>query len=182
MSPFRQSRSPRISARSRRKSSWSVGPQQAGLPSITASSVTLWAIGAQALEDGLTVVRIRGSLGCWLEVVTAIGDGFVQVAFGICVVSENAFDAGAASVPGPLTDKKWDGWMWHRFVDPMLGFSVTEGDNTGPISQVKLEVDTKAMRKTKESDVVIGVTEVATEIGTATLQFIASTRMLSKLP
>ena len=166
----------------RRRTSWSAGPRQTSLPSIVANGAFLWAAGAQANLDGLTVVRIRGQVGLWLEVVTGIGDGFLQVGFGICNVTENAFGIGVTAVPHPLTDRSWDGWMWHSIVSPLLGFSVTEGENTGAISQVRVEIDSKAMRKTRSSDLIVGVAEFSGEVGTATLQFIAETRILDKLP
>ena len=133
------------------------------------------------MADGLTTVRIRGQMSVWLEVVTAVGDGFLEVGFGICNVSENAFGVGATAVPSPLDDIGWDGWMWHQLLSPVLGFSVTEGENTGPLSQVRFDIDSKAMRKLKASDVTIGVGQVSGEVGTATLQFIADTRILDKL-
>ena len=172
---------PRRIVSSRRKSSWAGGPAQTSLPSITAAGAFLWATGSQATVAGLTMVRLRGNLCVWLEVVTAIGDGFHDVGFGICNVSENAFGVGVTAVPQPLTDIGWDGWLWHKLLSPVLGFSVTEGDNTGPLSQVRIEIDSKAMRKTKETDFLIGVAQVGNETGTATLQFGANTRILDKL-
>ena len=182
MAHVRRSRFSQSAGSSRRKTAWSLGPRQVGLPSMTAPGAQLWAGGSQALVDQLTLVRVRGSIAVWLEVVTAIGDGFLQVAHGICNVSENAFGIGVTAVPHPLTDIGWNGWLWHSLMSPVVGLSVTESENTGTLSQVRFELDSKAMRKIRESDVLIGVTEVGTEIGTATLQFVAETRVLDKLP
>ena len=135
-------------------------------------------LGTQALFDGLTIARIHGNLTAWLEVVGSIGDGFDEVGFGICVVSENAFGVGITAIPFPLTDIGWEGWMFHRLLGPMVGLSVTEGENTGPISQFRLDFDTKAMRKIKASDVLVGVMELGTEIGAATLTFGMQSRTL----
>ncbi len=71
--------------------------------------------------------------------------------------------------------------MWHKLVSPVIGLSVTEGENTGTLSQVRVDIDSKAMRKARTSDVLIGVTELGTEIGAATFQFLAQTRILDKL-
>ena len=181
MAHARTSRFPSRGGSNRRKTSWSAGPSQVNLPSITADGAFLWATGSQVLNDGLTMVRVRGSLGVWLEVVNAIGDGFNQVAFGICNVSENAFGIGVTAVPSPLSDVGWDGWLWHKILSPVLGFSVTEGENTGTISQLRVDIDSKAMRKLKATDVTIGVGQFLSETGTATLQFLAETRILDKL-
>ena len=178
----RRSQLPRIASSNRRRTAWSAGPRQSAVPSITANGSFLWALGAQATLDGLTLVRVRGSLTTWLEVVTAIGDGFARVGFGLCNVSENAFNIGVTAVPTPLTDIGWDGWLWHALVAPLIGLSVTEADNRGPLGQVRLEIDSKAMRKTRSSDVLVGVAEVSGEIGTATLQFMSECRILDKLP
>ena len=165
----------------RRKRAWSGGPQQASLPSITANGATLWSVGAQASTE-LTLVRVRGSLGYWLETVTTIGDGFLNVAHGICVVSENAAGIGVTAVPHPLADIGWGGWLWHETTGPVIGLSVTESENTGEISQGRIQIDSKAMRKNKATDFIIGVTEVQLEVGAATFQFMADTRVLDLLP
>jgi len=167
---------------SRRKTGWSAGPGQLGLSSLTANGSVMWSTGAVIGLDGLTLVRTRGSVGLWLEVVGTIGDGFTRVGLGICIVSGDAFGIGVTAVPTPLTDIAWDGWLWHKIVSPMFGFSVTEGENTGPISQVRVDIDSKAMRKQKETDVQIGVIEALGEVGTATLSFVADTRVLDKIP
>ncbi len=46
-----------------------------------------------------------------LDQITA--SEFVVGAFGMLVVSEDAFAAGAASIPGPFTDAGSDLWMVH---------------------------------------------------------------------
>jgi len=180
--PGRLRRFPAISRGTRRKTSWGVGPRQLNLPSITANGSFMWEAGAQTSLDGITLVRLRGSAVFWLEVVTAIGDGFTEVGLGFCNIPENAFDVGVTAVPTPLTDIGWDGWLYHKLLSPIFGLSVTESDNRGPLGQVRVDIDSKAMRKTRASDLIIGVVEVAAEVGTATLQFVGETRILDKLP
>ena len=164
---------------SRRKTSWSAGPQQ--IPTnLSAAGATLWALGSQALEDGLTAVRIRGE-GSLLQVTTTtVLDGFANVGLGICNVSENAFNAGVASVPTPLTDIGWDGWMWHMLLSEFVGMSTTETGQAGS-EYVRFPIETKAMRKTRASDVLVGVVELGTEVGAAVLRFQATSRVLDKL-
>ena len=129
----------------------------------------------------LTLVRIRGNLTFWLEVVGSIGDGFTRVYAGIGVANSEAFTAGSASLPGPLSDPEWGGWMWYEALGPIIGLSVTEADNTGPLSQVRVPIDTKAMRKLEANQTIFGMVQTATEVGVATLNFQMSTRMFSLL-
>jgi len=148
---------------------------------VTANGALLFAVNAQMLLNDLTIVRMRGEFSAWLEVVTSIGDGFSRMALGFAIVSENAAGIGVTAVPAPLTDVGWDGWFYHKQFGPIQGFSVTESDNTGPASQIRMEIDSKAMRKGHASDVIVGVLEVAGEVGAATLTFGCATRILSKL-
>ena len=176
MARARTSRFQRTSAPLKAKI-WTAGPRQITVPTVTAAGATLWAVGSQASVD-LTQLRLRGSFQCWLETVTTIGDGFLRNAIGMCVVNENAFGVGIMAISHPLTDAGWDGWLYHRYIGAMVGFSVTEGENTGTVSQVRFEIDSKAMRKIKPTDVFVGVFEAGAEVGAATLQFIAETRTL----
>ena len=115
-----------------------------------------------------------------LVTATAVLDGFRGIAIGICTVSENAFNAGVASIPSPVTDVGWDGWQYHSFLqDLVAGASTPTTINGSSLSEV--EIDTKAMRKIKDTDVTVGVLEMLTEIGTATARFSARTRLLDKL-
>ena len=130
--------------------------------------------------DGLTAIRIRGEFTLGLSVITSINDGFLKIGLGICNVTENAFNAGTASVPAPLTDIGWDGWMWHQLLGEFRGFSTTP-TGRGPLEAVRMPIDSKAMRKVKQTDVLIGVIEVGAETGAATILFSAVTRVLDKI-
>ena len=165
---------------SRRQTAWDIGPGQSAGIQVTAAGSTLWALGSQALVSGLTTIRIRGMLTVNLAVTTSVGDGFDSVMAGICVVSANAFAAGVASVPTPIQDISWDGWMWHMILGRFRGAATTEVARA-PMEAGRFVIDSKAMRKIKATDVLIGVLEVGTETGTSTLEFSADTRVLDKL-
>jgi len=164
---------------SRRQTSWNAGPAQSGT-SITAAGTLLWATGSQAAEDGLTVVRLRGELTMFVEVATSPFDGFLSIGHGICIVSENAFNAGTASVPAPLDDIGWDGWIWYHLTEQLREASTTETGRSG-LSMVRIPIDSKAMRKNKRTDVLVGVSQFGTEVGTSTLTFSSRTRVLDKI-
>jgi len=162
---------------SRRLTSWSAGPKSS-LINVASTAAILWDTGAQALVDGLTIVRTRGILVMTMRLATSVGDGFQNWAAGICVVSENAFNAGVASVPAPLTDISWDGWLWHHQGGHITSLETTEVHR--PTGAIEVVIDSKAMRKIKNTDVQIGVLQMGTEIGTATVDFSARTRVLDK--
>jgi len=174
---FNRSRSiPRSVRRTVRRPSWSRGPN--GILQRTSSGAAIFATGAQANFDELTVIRIRGVFEIFLSVAAAALDGF-DGAFGICRVSENAFNAGAGSIPSPLTDVAWDGWQAYQMFS-LKAVTATIADGVNAVGVYKrFELDTKAMRKTNITDVLVGVIE-ATEVGTATMNMRLDSRMLHK--
>jgi len=117
-----------------------------------------------------------------LTVVTSVFDGFVDSAVGIGITTEEAFSVGGTtSLPSPLEDIDWDGWLYHQVVGQFAGFSTTE-TGRGPMEAVRMEIDSKAMRKFEDGMVVFGCVELGVEAGAATIQFGAHTRLLVKLP
>jgi len=163
----------------RRQVVWSEGPRtfNPALQSNTSAGKTPWNLG-QASGGGVTIIRIRGVFTAWLEVVTAIGDNFGDVAIGIGIVSADAFAVGQSAMPGPLTDPEWD-WMYISYFGPLVGSTVTE--EFKGLAAVRHEIDTKAMRKINPNETVFGMMETEDETGAVTLTFGAMTRMLSKL-
>jgi len=87
---------------------------------------------------GETVRRTRG------EVLLDSASGGPQLgALGFVVVSDLAVAAGAASIPGPVTDSSDDGWfVWF----PLMNHVVSSGN----FSQNPIEFDSKAMRRVEE--------------------------------
>ena len=84
----------------RRKTAWSVGPGDLATTAIVSTSTSIIiGSGASAALAGLTIVRIRGIINLILMSATATLDGF-GYAFGIAIVTGDAFTAGA--VPDPL--------------------------------------------------------------------------------
>ncbi len=165
----------------RRSTSWVGGPRQDPL-TVTAAGAVGYALGTGTTEDGTTLVRTRGQFTWSLTVVTSIGDGFDDLAVGIGVTTEEAFTVGGiTSLPSPLADLDWDGWLFHHLVGDIRGFSTTELGRA-PMESGKVEIDSKAMRKFEDGMVVFGAFELGTESGAASLVFQSSTRLLVKLP
>jgi len=95
-------------------------------------------------------------------------------------VSSNAAAAGVASVPGPLTEMNWDGWLWYQSW-AIRAFTATHADGVNAQSMLfDYEIDSKAMRKNFGPEhVIVGVHEFV-ETGTSTIRFDADTRILLK--
>ena len=106
--------------------------------------------------------------------VTAVAH--MTYAFGLCIVTENAVGVGVTAIPSPGVDTFWDGWLYHT-----TGVVGLVPGNVGGISAA-VEIDSKAMRKFKNSDVMVGVVEVRTEVGAISAVFNLETRILVKLP
>ena len=141
------------------------------------SAVAIFAGGSQANLNDLTIVRTRGELLVFLLSAANPQEGF-NFACGICNVTENAFGVGVTAVPAPLTDINWDGWLWH-YQGAVKAFAAATFSD---ISQsVRIVVDSKAMRKTHNTDVIVAVFETV-EVGTATMHAELRTRVLDKLP
>ena len=161
----------------RRRVSWSPGPN--GILSPASTAVSLFPTGSQAVVDDLTLVRTRGELLLVL-LTSSIAQGGFQWAFGMCVVTDNAFTVGGVgAVPAPLLDIAWDGWFFHS-QGALKSPSGTIADMSSA-RVLRVPIDSKAMRKLHNTDVVIGVLETV-EVGTATMHAELRSRLLDKLP
>ena len=170
----------RVPARSARQTSWVSGPS-GNLP-ISSVGTNLFATGLQATDSGLTLVRSRGELVLQMISAAAGLDGFSRIAAGLCIVSENAFNAGAGSIPDPLVDIAWDGWLWFWTGSLFSVFNKAITDDEGSASSgIRIEIDSKAMRKFKNSDVCCAVLSNQNEVGTAVYEAKISARLLVKL-
>ena len=185
-------RTSRLSFRPRSKprtSSWGIGPKSgtAGASlGLSATGAQLGLVSAAPVEDGITLIRTRGELLVQLVTASASGGGF-NGAFGIGIVTAAAFLAGVASVPTPITEEGWDGWLYHKYFQ-VVSSGIIDGsaaaDHDFMLSQggtFRQEVDSKAMRKHSPEDVVFCCLEV-TESGTATGRWLFNSRLLAKLP
>ena len=172
----------------RHRSSWEVGPQTSGggAPQAIGASVAQAAgTGMVALVDGITLIRTRGELLMWLVTANAAGDGY-HGAFGIAKATAAAFTSGIASVPTPITEDSWDGWLYHRFFSihsvGAIGVSTAadeQNQSNNVTAALRIEVDSKAMRKIDIDEVFYAAIEV-TEHGTADMEWAFNSRTLVK--
>ena len=102
-----------------------------------------------------TVIRTRGQVSV-RPAAGVFGDIEVHGAYGVCIVNTDAFAAGVASIPGPVTDADWSGFfVWRPFT-----FALEAGDATG-VTRISFEqeVDSKAMRKIGQNETLVQVCE-----------------------
>ena len=146
---------------------------------ITASGSQILGLGSQAITEGLTLVRLRGLAQFWLNTGSASGSSAIG-AFGIGIAQENQFGVGITAVQKPIADIDWEGWLFWMPIQLSLLSSTVQWGNAGTAAQDIL-VDTKAMRKLDEGDVVFAIVEIE-EVGTIVLEGSFFSRLLVKLP
>ena len=167
--------------RTRRLTAWGLGPGGSGAASIASSTSTILGSGVVPLVEGLTAVRLRGSLQAYLKTSDAANGGF-HCALGIALATDEAFAVGITALPEPVTDPGFDGWLFHRFFDlHSFGATIAESMNAAGLASIQFEVDSKAMRK-----IPVGMTMYAVlqsvELSTATMSVFFDSRVLAKLP
>ena len=161
----------------RRRVEWGLGPGGSALVNLDSSSFSLLGAGIQATVPAMTIVRMRGLFSATLKTAAAVGDGFTG-AVGVGLVTLPAFTAGILSVPTPVTEAEWDGWLWHFYFDVRSGLAgVSDGSGS-----VRAQADSKAMRKLQDTTTVAYAAIEVTEVGTATVDIGFDSRMLYKLP
>ncbi len=170
----------------RRATSWEEGVGGVAVQTAISASTSVIATSALSiLIDGITVVRHRGSALFFLNSADASLSGF-RGAFGIGIATTPAVVAGAASVPMPITEQDWEGWMyWQRIectaAQAIAGAAADDGDAISQVTAVqRFEFDSKAMRKVDEDMSIYAALEV-TETGTAVLNWALDSRILVKL-
>jgi len=126
------------------------------------------------------LVRIRGYLKARVITGNTAVAGF-QGAFGIGIINEAAFAAGAGSSENPVDDADWNGWIYHRFFAVnLITPTIADGVNAASVA-FETEIDSKAMRKLKVGDVLFAEVQVV-EADIAGLEVQHDSRFLVKLP
>ncbi len=144
---------------------WDHGPGSTGLFSSSASTAAILGTGLTPASSELTVMRTRGIVDLFLDGTPgADGAGFFgAIGIGKCTLA--AFTAGIVSIPTPITEVGWDGWLWHSF------FSVHHGETglgPSPAAHQRIEIDSKAMRKFDAHEVIYMAIEQVL-VGTAVI-------------
>ena len=125
-----------------------------------------------------TIVRIRGEV-----LVTLLSSAAVPsstfVFLGIKLASQAAFGASAVEVPG--TDIGSD-WIWWKTVALVLltGGTVASPNGDGRNSNVRFEIDSKAMRKVRSNEQLVLVAQNIASESTTTVGIDGGVRVLLK--
>jgi len=102
-----------------------------------------------------TIVRSRGQVSIRPPVSTST-DAAIVGAYGLGIVSDQAFGVGITAIPGPWSRSDWDGWVVWRSFAFMLDFYTGAGVIMASIQQ---EVDSKGMRKMSDNETLVFVAE-----------------------
>ena len=118
-----------------------------------------------------TIVRIRGLLTVGTQAGTAGLNP--HGAFGIQLVSGEAFDAGVASMATPFSESESGDWLFHTF------WAVMQQDVDAGAVYKEYVIDSRAMRKVTNLDVLATIIENGSSTDSA--QFLTNKRTLLKL-
>ena len=165
-------------SRPRRLVQWELGPGGDDIATLdrldfTASGTSILGTGAIATEP-ITVVRTRGFISFQLTASAAALDGY-NIAYGVGVVTADAFAIGVTAVPNPFDDIEWAGWLVHGMT-ALHSVTATVDEN----DMLLIEFDSKAQRKVGVNEVVFLAIQVG-ETGTAVMSARGASRMLIKL-
>ncbi len=160
-------------ARGRSKKAWfgssDVGNAIAG----GGTKVLLGSISLSNTNIDETLLRTVGMISVRTDQIVA--SEVQQGAFGMIVVTDLAVAAGAASIPGPLTDIGDDGWFVHV---PFLNrFEFVTGAGFDANTAVNKEFDFKSKRRLEEGQSMAIMVE--TTAGSGGINFLTIFRILS---
>ncbi len=107
-----------------------------------------------AAGSPFTILRMRGQV--MLQIDAAAVDDRISVAMGLILVPARAVAVGITAMPLPSTNIE-DDWIWHSFLTVTSGAGAAI-ENSFSVDRVIL--DSKAMRKVKEDEDLVFVSEV----------------------
>ncbi len=142
----------RTVARQRQPTSWArfVSASKVTVPAASKLILTTTVLSNPGI--GETVRRTRGRL--WVESDQSAVRENQLGALGVMVVSDLAVAAGAASIPGPVTDGSDDGWfLW---VPIVMGGANSDQDSAAGLG---FDFDSKAMRRVEEGFTIVWMLE-----------------------
>ncbi len=169
MTHFRRTRT----SSSRRQVTWVGSADQNYVAVATGANVILQSF--DAFANGMekpTITRVRGQVSVGPQAGSADLD--IVGAWGMAIVSNQAFAAGQASIPGPFDEDGWDGWLAHGYFSMKLDVTTDVGRLL--IDRVQ-EIDSKGQRKVSDNETIVIMAESNTGAFDISLQF----RMLLKM-
>ncbi len=119
-----------------------------------------------------TLVRVRGMVAARLDAGTT-GAAAGILGLGLMIADEN--QSAVDEVPLPLSNPDGD-WLWHQYV-PLVSASA-DTEVGGVRDQVNVLVDSKAMRRVKQSQSLVLISEYSDLSSTQTMAFAGGIRAL----
>ena len=121
-----------------------------------------------ALSGGLsftqpaTLLRFRGYVSAFMgESGATVADRMIMT-FGLMIMSTDAFTAGPASLPDPATEPEFP-WIWWNELG--LHTEVASGAEAWGVQALRIELDSKAMRKIKPGETVALIVQSTNQVG-----------------
>ena len=141
--------------------------QWSSIPAVTntLTGATTQQGGALSFLVSATILRIRGYVQAHFMATVQVGDE-IQLAFGLAVVSTDAFTAGAGSMPDPFGDPEFPWLWWGQIQLESISVAASAVNNGGwGLAAQRLEVDSKAMRKMKLSEFLVWINQANSPSG-----------------
>ena len=162
----------------RMQAAWSTVLVNSRANSIGSGASTLGGVGNGAqFSERVTITRIRGTAFAHMDAGAAADCG--ELGLGLIIVKSEAFAAGAASMPAPISEIE-QSWIWHHIFT--FGPAVLATDDPGDISRNdRVVIDSKAQRKVQSGDLLGFVWEWTANAGTPTADGYAAIRFMVKL-
>ncbi len=148
------------------------------IPGLVAASTTDETIIAGGLFFTIpaTILRWRGFGQVTMDVVGLTAGDRVTVGMGIAIVSQDAFNAGAGSMPDPISEPEFPWIFMHEAQFTAEGAGAPAA--WGPLSQ-RWGVDSKAMRKIKPGEAAVVILQTVGNAGAPGINIdIGQTRVL----
>jgi len=136
-----------------------------GLSVTTTIVKGLGSSGLQLVVAAATLVRTRGVVRVAQQTNSGVSTVIVG-AWGLIVVSADAFAAGVGSVPGPVSDEASSWLAWGGLVFTQFGATASIPD---PGVFHTETFDSRAMRKQKSGDVMAFVVELIADAASTTV-------------
>ena len=125
---------------------------------VVASGKVLLAGLTSTIELQQTILRVRTMLGVGSDQVIASEQ---QIgAFGMIIVTDDAFAAGASAIPGPVSDPSADWFVYQPFIQSFQ-FDTAAGFDHAAFHQY--DVDSKAKRVLEATETVAIMIELASD-------------------
>ena len=139
----------------KRTSVWVASADQGTVATATGATTI---VQSNATFGNTTIVRTRGLFTIAPQALGVGASVNIRGAIGFGIVSDQAFAAGASSVPGPWTDPDWAGWyVWMPF-ELSLDVAGTPVERLLPADR-QYVIDSKAMRKVESNETVVVMAE-----------------------